>query len=51
MMQMLRHGGMGAMEVVALAPLALALVIPVATLLLVNRKIAPVAQARFRSQP
>ncbi|MEO8549203.1 MAG: hypothetical protein ABI678_04500 [Kofleriaceae bacterium] len=51
MMQMLRHGGMGAMEVVALAPLALALVIPVATLLLVNRKIAPVAQARFRGNP
>lgn len=51
MMQMLRHGGMGATDVVALAPLALALVLPVATLLLVNRKIAPTAQARFRSQP
>jgi len=50
MMQMLRHGGMGAMEVVALAPLALALVIPVATLLLVNRKIAPTAVARMRGQ-
>jgi hypothetical protein len=52
MIQALKHGGarMG-MDMIAFAPLALALVIPVATLLLVNRKIAPTAQARFRGQP
>jgi hypothetical protein len=52
LIQALKEGGerMG-MDAIRFAPLAIALVIPVATLLLVNRKIAPTAQARFRSQP
>ncbi len=53
LIQTLLHGGgreaLGA-GAVAFAPLALALVIPVATLLLVNRKIAPTARARFRTK-
>ena len=34
-----------------LLPLALALIIPVTTIVLVNRKIAPTARARFRQKP
>jgi len=34
-----------------LGPLAMALIIPVATIVLVNRKIAPTARARFRNKP
>jgi len=51
LLEALKHGG-GAvgMNAIAFAPLAIALVIPVATLLLVNRKIAPTAQARFRAK-
>ncbi|MEO6776655.1 MAG: hypothetical protein ABI467_27185 [Kofleriaceae bacterium] len=49
LLQALKHGGAVGMNTIAFAPLALALVIPVATLLLVNRKIAPTAQARFRA--
>ena len=36
---------------VALGPLALALILPVSTLVLVNRKISPAARARFRPRP
>ncbi|MDB4958572.1 MAG: hypothetical protein JWO36_6141 [Myxococcales bacterium] len=34
-----------------LGPVAMAVIIPVATVVLVNRKIAPTAKARFRSRP
>jgi len=52
LLEALKHGGGGAvgMNAIAFAPLAIALVIPVATVLLVNRKIAPTAQARFRAK-
>jgi hypothetical protein len=52
MLQELRHlrGVMSPMMAIAIAPLALALIIPVATLVLVNRKIAPTARARFREK-
>jgi hypothetical protein len=52
LLQVLLHGTGAALgaSAVAFAPLALALVIPVATLLLVNRKIAPTARARFRTK-
>lgn len=35
-------------QLVALGPIAIALIIPIATLILVNRNIAPTARARFR---
>jgi hypothetical protein len=35
----------------AIVPLALSLVVPIATILLVNRQIAPTMQARFRTPP
>lgn len=38
----------GNLEAFRLGPIAMSLVIPIATLLLVNRKIAPTARARFR---
>ncbi len=50
LLQSMRHG-LGrdmASQAISFGPLALALVIPIATVILVNRKIAPVAQARFR---
>jgi len=34
-----------------IGPISIALIIPVATLILVNRKIAPTARARFRTKP
>jgi len=48
----LKHmrGVMGAGSV-GIAMLALSLVIPVATIVLVNRKLAPTARARFKSKP
>ncbi len=52
MISMLRHHAMEALQpstIVLIMPLASALVLPVATLILVNRKIAPTARARFRS--
>jgi hypothetical protein len=52
LLQSMRHG-LGrdvASEAISFGPLALALVIPIATVVLVNRKIAPVAQARFRAK-
>ncbi|HEX7702953.1 MAG TPA: hypothetical protein VF403_19580 [Kofleriaceae bacterium] len=51
LLQMLKHaGGQLGEGAMMFGPLALAMVIPVATLVLVNRKIAPTAQARFRSK-
>lgn len=52
LVQQLKHmsmgrGGMGGVAV--LVPMAIQLVIPVATLLLVNRKFVPTARARFRT--
>lgn len=51
LLQSMRHGLGPAMasQAIAFGPLALALVIPIAAVVLVNRKIAPVAQARFRA--
>ena len=46
----MRLGG-GMQNVLMFAPIALGLVIPVATVILVNRKIAPTARARFRQKP
>lgn len=42
--------GMGA-DAMAIGPLAFALIIPISTIVLVNRKIAPTARARFRQKP
>src|SRR5262249_17847013 len=44
----LRHSEMLGREVVLFGPLALNLILPVATILLIHRKIAPTARARFR---
>jgi hypothetical protein len=44
-------GFMGKSEVLQLGPIAMALIIPVITVVLVNRKIAPTARARFRTKP
>lgn len=52
MLKMLK--GMGRMfdtSALQLGPISIALIIPVATLILVNRKIAPTARARFRTKP
>lgn len=47
----LKHiGRMGPQSVMMFVPVAIQLVMPVATLLLVNRAIAPTARARFRSR-
>lgn len=47
--------GMGRMfrdsTAMQIGPISIALIIPVATLILVNRKIAPTARARFRTKP
>jgi hypothetical protein len=49
LIQMIRHShGPGMSETLAMGPLVLALIIPIATIVLVNRKIAPTARARFR---
>ena len=45
------RGFIGQSEAMMLGPMAMALIIPVATLVLVNRKIAPTARARFRTKP
>jgi hypothetical protein len=50
LVQMLRHSSGFDRQAVLVAPLALALVMPIATLLLVHRKIAPTARARFRAK-
>lgn len=43
--------GLGEKNLFMLGPIAIQFVIPVATLILVNRKIAPTARARFRPRP
>lgn len=43
--------GFGNEQMMAIAPIAITLIIPIATLILVNRKIAPTARARFRTKP
>ncbi|HEY5922099.1 MAG TPA: hypothetical protein VIV11_10535 [Kofleriaceae bacterium] len=52
-LQMFKGGrGMPGVEESMLLPaLALALIVPISTLVLVNRKIAPTARARFRQKP
>lgn len=52
LLQSLRHGLGRAMarEAIAFGPIALALVVPLVTIVLVNRTFAPVAQARFRAR-
>jgi hypothetical protein len=45
------HGFMSPTMALSIGPLALAMIMPVATLVLVNRKIAPTARARFRQKP
>jgi hypothetical protein len=47
----LKHLQGRANELLFIGPMALGLIIPVATLVLVNRKIAPTARARFRQKP
>jgi hypothetical protein len=47
--EMRRHGDLSTS--LAIVPLALSLVLPIATILLVNRQIAPTMQARFRTPP
>jgi len=53
MMQELRElkGMMAPTEALAFGVVVLGLILPVATLILVNRKIAPTARARFRAKP
>jgi hypothetical protein len=53
MFDAIRHSGAKAsiMAATAFGPTAIALIIPIATVVLVNRKIAPTARARFRSRP
>ena len=50
LIQMIRHAHGFGQETLAAGPLVLAMIIPVATVVLVNRKIAPTATARFRSK-
>jgi hypothetical protein len=38
-------------QLMMIGPIAIALIIPIATIILVNRKIAPTARARFRAKP
>jgi len=45
------HGTLGSDVLKMLWPTAIALVVPIATLLLVNRRITPTARARFRQRP
>jgi hypothetical protein len=52
MFDLLKHmRGIDPNQVMLFGPLAMALIIPVATVVLVNRKIAPTARARFRQNP
>ena len=51
MIEMMRHSGGMPSDVATVAPVVLSLIVPVATLLLVNRKIAPTARARFKAKP
>lgn len=45
------RGILGSSEGLMIGPLALSLIVPIATVVLVNRKIAPTARARFRTKP
>lgn len=38
-------------QMLAMMPMVIALIVPIATIILVNRKIAPTARARFRTKP
>jgi hypothetical protein len=52
MLKMFKHlRGIDKDGMMMLMPLALGLIIPIATILLVNRKITPTARARFRAKP
>jgi hypothetical protein len=52
LIQALKHmRGFSENQMLMFAPLALGLILPIATLVLVNRKIAPTARARFRPKP
>jgi hypothetical protein len=52
LLDMFKHArGLPGKEVLMFGPLALSLIIPIATIVLVNRKIAPTARARFRQKP
>ncbi|MGE5186939.1 MAG: hypothetical protein ACM31C_33035 [Acidobacteriota bacterium] len=44
------HGKMGMSDTLVFGPLVIQLILPVSTILLVNRKISPQARARFRSR-
>jgi hypothetical protein len=50
MLQVLKQMRIG-QDALMFGPLTMALIIPVATVVLVNRKIAPTARARFRQKP
>jgi hypothetical protein len=50
-LKLLAHGGGDVTNSIMIGPLALSLIVPVGTILLVNRKIAPTARARFRPRP
>lgn len=49
MLRALRHASIGGTDTMVVAPLAFALILPIATIVLVNRKIAPTARARYRT--
>lgn len=52
MLDALKHmRGIDPNSVLLFGPLAMALIIPIATIVLANRKIAPTARARFRQKP
>ncbi len=51
MLQAIKKLRIGPQEALMFGLLALTLIIPVATIVLVNRKIAPTARARFRQKP
>ncbi|NVB80555.1 MAG: hypothetical protein HOV81_19330 [Kofleriaceae bacterium] len=53
LIQALKHlrGLTGFSDTMLFGPLAISLIVPVATVVLVNRKIAPAARARFRTKP
>jgi hypothetical protein len=53
LIEMMKHmrGILGQTETMMIGPMALSLIIPIATIALVNRKITPTARARFRTKP
>lgn len=44
-------GFLGNSQAMQIGPVAMALIIPIVTIVLINRKIAPTARARFRTKP